>query len=154
MPFLCSKEVSSLVFPYLSVLIKIVQTKRQLYSRQTVWVHDRNSMLHAHIHPFSVCWYFLLMTQQLLHCDAFSYCSHPPTNPEWAKSNKWPHGGILHPLTHFFSRCHWYCSSFHILKMVGLSQKQQSRQSSCSSELLLESLKSHISDLDEWSIPA
>lgn len=55
MPFLCSKGVSSLVFPFLSVLIKIVQTERQLYSRQTVWVHDRNSMLHADMHPFSVC---------------------------------------------------------------------------------------------------
>lgn len=53
-PFLCSKGVSSLVFPFLSVLIKIVQTERQLYSRQTVWVNDRNSMLHTHIHPFSV----------------------------------------------------------------------------------------------------
>lgn len=50
MSFLCSRGV----FPFLSVVIKIVQTERQLYSRQTVWVHDRNSMLHAHIHPFPV----------------------------------------------------------------------------------------------------
>lgn len=152
MAFLCSKGVSSLVFPFLSVLIKIVQTVRQLYSRQTVWVHDRNSMLRTHTSILRVCWYFLLMTQQLLHCGACSYCSHPPTNPERAKGNKWPLGGILHPLTHFFSRCHWYCSSFHVLKMVGLSQKQQSGRQSGWHHVLVNLCWNHLNHTSQTSM--
>lgn len=90
-------------FIFLSVLIKIAQTERQLWSRQTVWVNVRQELhatrTHMHTSILCVCWYFLLMTQQLLRWDVCGYCSQPPTNPEPAKSNKWANRVMLHPLT-------------------------------------------------------